>query len=506
MADKRRYLVGYGVGAVLPKEIEQLTGEFLSGHEQAEEVRRLRGGQRVVRMTEAEAAQLARLQTGLAVEEDLELELYSPMPGLPPRLPDDPPAHLTVKVVDAASQQPVGNVTIYCVGERLLYQGMTGRNGVARLEIPERAVQRVIASPSEGYWSKLIEAPVIEDNTHLVFALDELPAREESNWGYRQIGMEQLGERFTGQGVKVAVIDSGIAPHQKLEVSGGYNSLEDQDPDHWNYDRKGHGTHLAGIIAGMAPEAELYAVKVYPGGRVSDLVDAINWCIDNYMDVVSIALGTVQPSQQVQQALLDATQRGITCIAAAGNGGGAVCYPAAYDEAIGVSAVGNLASFPEDSAHALQLSECFGYDGEIFFANFSNRGPEIDVCAPGVAIPSTVPTGQASWDGTSMACAHTAGLAALVLEAYPEIRTGDAYQPGYLRQIITGTASDLGFAAEMQGAGLVNAAAALSSAYSDRAQEEESMGSYRDYLDGLLSRAKGARAAIEESLARLESL
>jgi len=517
MAELKRFLVGYVKGAVLPRHLEQVVEDFLAQRDGVEEIRRLRGGVRVVNMTEEAAALLMMARPDLIVEEDAPLELYSPMPGLPPRFPDGPPTVLTFQLTDSYSGKPVPDVTVYCFGERLLYQGMSDKNGVAKVEVQEDVLSQVIASPKSGYWSKVVAPPPTAAGEPVLIELEPFFTEVPDSWSLQELGVDQVGDRFTGKGVKVAFIDSGVAPHHGLKVAGGYNALSEKDKEGWKTDEKGHGTHCSGVVAaredgelaqrrGMAPGAEVYAVKVAPGGCASDLVEAINWCIDNYIDVIGINVGSKMPCHQVEQALLDAYQRGITCVAAAGNDAGAVSYPAALSHVIAVSAVGRMGTFPLESAHTLKASGYFGHDGDVFFANFSNYGDQIDVCAPGVAIPSTVPKGYAAWDGTSMACSHVTGMAALVLEAYPEVKTGDAYQPYYVRQVIADSAIDLGLPTQMQGAGMVNAALALNCAYARRLEEEQQSAAYRQCLQAMLDRARQAGAALRESMSQLASL
>jgi subtilisin family serine protease len=152
--------------------------------------------------------------------------------------------------------------------------------------------------------------------------------------------------------------------------------------------------------------------------------------------------------------LQDAHARGITTVAAAGNSSSAVAYPAALPTVIAVGALGRVQTFPEDSAHALKSGNALDWTWQLFAANFTNFGPEIDVIAPGVAVTSTVPGGYAAWDGTSMAAPHVSALAALILEAYPMLRTGDALQPEYVRWILKNGATDLGMPESIQGKGL----------------------------------------------------
>lgn len=515
MSEKKRYLVGYRHGATVPKDIETVMDSFATEREGVRSVRKLKSGHFILEMTEEQASELSRKQPDLIIEEDKELELFLPMPGLMPRVPVEAEISLNVKVVDEKTDQPVSDSTIYCVGTEVTYKGITDKNGVAHVKVYETQLKHIIVSPRDKYWSKVIPSPHVEKNAQISARLKEIPVNGSYNWGHLYIGIDKVSQKFTGRGVKVAVIDSGIANHEDLKTTGGYNTLDGQDPKAWNIDEKGHGTHCTGIISaqqnqigiiGVAPGAEIYSLKVFPGGKFSDLIEAINWCVDNYMDVISMSMGSRSPSAQIEQALMEANERGITCIAAAGNDGGQVSYPAAYESVIAVSAIGKLGTFPEDSAHTLKIGNIFGYDGEIFLANFSNFGHQIAVCAPGIAILSSVPTGYVSWDGTSMACPFISGLTALILEAYPEIRTGDGWQPYYVREIIRNSATDIGLHPEMQGAGLPNAEVALASAYSRREDEEQTLASYKEYMESLLERAKRCTRNIEQSLAKLEKM
>lgn len=515
MSQKKQYLVGYKDSAIVPKDTADAVDMFVTEEKDINCKRKLKTEQRVLEMTEEQALKLVEKRPDLVLEEDLELEIFSPMPGLKPRVPIGVELSMSVTVTDAKTNKPVSDVTIYCVGSGVTYKGVTDKKGLANIKVHEANLKRIIASPRHGYWSKIIPSPKVGGKTSIDIKLREITVNGNENWGHLYMGRNTISQKFTGKGIKVAVIDSGTARHENLKTTGGYNTLDGQDSKAWNLDEKGHGTHCSGIIAaeqnqmgitGMATDAEVYSLKVFPGGRFSDLLEAINWCVDNYMDVINMGMGSGFPSAQIETALAESNERGITCISAAGNNSGVVSYPAAYENVIAVSAIGKLDTFPEDSAHALNVGDIFSSDKKLFFANFSNFGKEIDLCAPGLAILSSVPTGYASWDGTSMACAHVSGLVALILEAYPEITTGDGWQPYYVREILRDSATDIGLPLEMQGAGLPNAELALSYAHYRREQEDAVIDSYRDYLRGLVERAKKFAAEVEQSIAELVQL
>ncbi|MCK5660074.1 MAG: S8 family serine peptidase [Methanosarcinales archaeon] len=266
----------------------------------------------------------------------------------------------------------------------------------------------------------------------------------------------------TGSGVKVAVIDTGIdKDHPDIIVAGGV-SFADKNPfvikqtNKWN-DDNGHGTHVAGTIAtlnnnigvvGAAPDVSLYAVKVLTrdgSGYVSDIIAGIDWAVNNNMDIATMSLGGPGYSQAFQNAINGAHGSGVLIIAAAGNEGDGdtstveTSYPAAYENVVAVAAT----------------------DADDNLAWFSNSGNYVDIAAPGVNIRSTWNDGLYNTiSGTSMACPHVTGVAALVLA------NNSSLSPDDVSSILTGTATDLG--AEGfdigYGNGLVNASAAVGAA------------------------------------------
>ena len=129
-------------------------------------------------------------------------------------------------------------------------------------------------------------------------------------------------------------------------------------------------------------------------------------------------------SELVAQKITEARLNGIACIAGAGNSGGAVRFPGNVPGVLTVAAVGKLGEYPQDTRHAQRaLPQPVAFSG-IFATNFSGWGPQIGVCAPGVAVVSSVPGGgYAAWDGTSMAASHVVGLSALLLSHHPMLQS-----------------------------------------------------------------------------------
>lgn len=269
-------------------------------------------------------------------------------------------------------------------------------------------------------------------------------ADPEQPWGIRRVNASAAWARTQGEGVKVAVIDTGIdSTHPDLRgaVAGGWNAVDPEHRDNFK-DDQGHGTHVAGTIAaikngegvvGVAPKAKLYAVKVLDAdgnGSYSDVIAGIDWCAKNRIQVANMSLGADEASEPLRKAVARAALAGVTIVAAAGNSGGPVSYPGVYPEAIAVSA--------SDSADKL--------------AEFSSRGPEVALIAPGVGVKSLAPGGgYATHDGTSMAAPHVAGLAALAV-------AGGARGHSQVRAALQNAAGLLpGLKSTEQGKGMVDA-------------------------------------------------
>jgi subtilisin len=252
--------------------------------------------------------------------------------------------------------------------------------------------------------------------------------------GISQVKAPQAWDITRGKGIKVAILDTGIderhpclAPNMRAGQS--FVPHETSTMDH-----NGHGTHCAGTVAaaftgagvvGVAPAASLYPVKVLDSqgsGNFSWLIAALDWCIENEIHIASMSLGAAMAPTAVSQMCDVAFAEGVLLVAAAGNSGDRVGYPAAFGSVIAVSAI----------------------DAANMIAGFSCRGPEIELSAPGVDVLSTVPGGGFSrFNGTSMACPHVAGAAALAWGSH-RFPTGDLPQNITIRRLLAHTAFDLG--------------------------------------------------------------
>lgn len=281
-----------------------------------------------------------------------------------------------------------------------------------------------------------VASPVVT-NVNIADNSAEIP------WGVSRVNAPGAWNFTEGAGVKVAVIDTGINynhPDLSANYAGGYNAI---NPSAAPLDDQGHGTHVAGTIAavrngtgvaGVAPKAKLYAVKVLGSngsGSFSAIISGIEWATKNKMNVINMSLGGGGYMTAMHNAVKAAVAANVTVVCAAGNDSGPVNYPAKYPESIAISA--------GDSNNQL--------------AYFSSRGAEIEFIAPGVNIYSTSINGYyQNMSGTSMACPHVAGLAALAYSAGH--RT-----PATVRAAFRKAASKLPVLTnEQQGAGLIDAA------------------------------------------------
>ena len=422
----------------------------------------------VARMAEEKASALAMQSQGqLIVERDQSLQLldvnYPQAELMNYSLPMTGTA-LTAEFLVMAQDKPIEGAEVYLFGSLLPAHGVTDANGKVRLTLfgeTTSSVRRLYVKPRMDYWSFYQEQPDISDEEINVVKLRALsdwpslanfPKQQQLSWGQKAMRLDQLPPHFRGQGIRIAIVDSGAAnQHQDLtNITHGYDIINKQrDTSTWTVDTLSHGSHCAGVIAGMdsavgirgfAPDAEIHACKLFPGGQISQLIDALEYCIEKQIDVVNLSLGGAEPSEALEQQLQRARQAGVACIVAAGNSGGAVQYPAASQHVLAVAAIGRLHEFPADSYHTQSLTPQMDTNG-FYAARFSCFGPEIAVCAPGVAITSSVPDNNyAAWDGTSMAAPHVTGLAALALAHHPDfqgaIRMRNAQRVDRLFQII----------------------------------------------------------------------
>ncbi|SNS53425.1 serine protease AprX [Anaerovirgula multivorans] len=275
---------------------------------------------------------------------------------------------------------------------------------------------------------------------------------------------------LTGKNVAVAVVDTGVYPHSDLTTPNNriVGFVDFVDKKTTPYDDDGHGTHVAGIVAGngfasngkymgIAPDANIVGVKVLNkdgGGSISDVVAGVQWVIENKdrynIKVMTLSLGTKAKASYQEDPLCkavdQAARHGITVVVAAGNSGpdsSTINSPGISPNIISVGAC--------DDRKAAKPEDCT-------IADFSSRGPTVDglhkpdILTPGVDINSlsNKNNGYHSLSGTSMATPIAAGCAALLYENNPNLT------PTEIKRMMTQNSINLGYDLDVQGAGLLD--------------------------------------------------
>ncbi|MEM9274478.1 MAG: S8 family serine peptidase [Cyanobacteria bacterium P01_F01_bin.143] len=356
-------------------------------------------------------------------------------------------------------------------------QNVASNNSILSVE-PERLFYAINAQASPDYFHGFADAAVYlrdkfgnpqEQVESLQSIASPFVDDASSTWGLKATDVISSG--FTGRRIKVAVLDTGMDLAHP-DFSGRAITSASFVPGETVDDLNGHGTHCIGTACGgtdqngrrygVASEATIFAGKVLPnftGGPTSNIIEGIEWAIDNGCEIISLSLGNRFPSNSRAYEVvgLRALRQGSLIVAAAGNhrlrgnstrpfSPGTVPQPANSDSIMAVAAVDNT----------LQLASFSATSG-------SGSGANVDIAGPGVNVYSSLPTVSSvigrslggvtrygSIDGTSMATPHVAGIAALYAEATGE--RGDS-----LWRALTSRATRLSLPNADVGSGLVQA-------------------------------------------------
>lgn len=302
---------------------------------------------------------------------------------------------------------------------------------------------------------------------------------------------DSSGISIKGHNISIGIIDTGVDyTHLDLggclgadcKVVGGYD-YSDNDANPMDY--HGHGTHVAataagnGALKGVAPEAKIYALKVFPLAYTDVIISAINYSMDpngdddfsDHLDIISLSLGGLgNPDDPMSQAIDSAVDVGVVAVVAAGNsgpGGDTFCRSSLDPTGTSYSVCS-----PGTARKAITVAASDKLD-EI--ASFSGRGPvdapegdiiKPDITAPGVSICAA--QWNSAWEsskcydedhvaisGTSMATPHVSGLVALMIQAHPE------WTPSEIKSRLKNTAVNLGYTLYEQGYGRIEAFSAI---------------------------------------------
>jgi len=302
---------------------------------------------------------------------------------------------------------------------------------------------------------------------------------EVIDWGAKILNIPNLWRQTKGEGIKVAVLDTGIATdHPDLRDS--IADAKDFTGSRVGYsDVNGHGTHVSGTIAarenssgiiGIAPKSKLLVAKVLGDdgyGSMEAILEGMYWAIDNGANVLSMSLGSQSTIPEFEKAIKYAMSKKVFMIVAAGNEGpnlNTVGWPGRYPDVVAVGAV----------------------DSRLNITNFSSRGPEVDIVAPGDQILSTYPPrGLAKLSGTSMATPLVSGVVALMLAKHRQFG-GDSpiVTQKDLLEHLRKTATDLGPSGHdsAYGFGLINPEKLLGPGDSDKVNPSSELSLQRSDL------------------------
>lgn len=384
---------------------------------------------------------------------------------------------LQLKFVDQASKKAVKGAFVVAFTDfanRLGVQGTTDASGKVSLAfaVAKKTLDVLLVYGPSGYWGLYRKGATIKNGE--VIGLQAVDVTVADYLAKLYGGLPAT----SGTGVTVGVIDTGVdAKHPDLSVAGG-RAFVQAEGDAGGFGpakvEGEHGTHVAGIISshgkaptgkrGVAPGVKLLAYRVFPndgtGAANYDIVRAIDQGVTDGCDLLNLSLGGRSPDPAVHEAIKAAFDQGTLCIVASGNDDRkSVSFPARWSESIAVSAVGDKTTFPKQSTEAMDVMAPFATtDKNVFLADFSNVGPDIDFTGPGVGIVSTVPGGAyAVMSGTSMACPAVTGIAAALLAKSPAILAlpRDRDRSIAMQGLMSNAAKPLGLGKDNEGSGLM---------------------------------------------------
>lgn len=307
-------------------------------------------------------------------------------------------------------------------------------------------LQRLLAADALEWYEK--DAPVALSESDAELAGTLSPWYTDDMWHLDMIGASAAYEQGAmGAGVRVGVLDSGIAPHAAIadRLAEGWNYVDGNADTNDDY---GHGTGVAGLIAGrsaegfigVAPEAELIPLKCFKqkNSKISNVIKGIYGGVDDLgCNILNLSLGFPEDSPALREAIDHAAEMGVLVVTSAGNGGSAALnYPAAYESVLGVGEANS--------------------DGSVSLRSNHHKG--VYILAPGEKLTTIYyGGGYTEVTGTSFSVPLVVGAAAVLWSARPELDAQD------LMDLLGQAATDGGDPGydEYYGWGILNVRAAL---------------------------------------------
>jgi subtilase family protein len=375
-------------------------------------------------------------------------------------------SHSVEVIIVDTNGNPVPDIDVVAFTDFANLEGANGRtrsHGRVTLNLRSKKIERMYVYPEHSYWGYFKKNFQITSGMTIKLQAIDVKYVDALRHFYDTRNWSKISNK-----VRVAVIDTGVGPHNDLQVTGGGNMVKGENPGDYADNGEGHGTHVAGIIGafggvhGLAAGVDIFSYRIFPKGKEAsnfDIMKAIDRAKQDSCDLINMSLGEDGLDEGIVSSIKDAHSAGILCFAANGNEDRSpVNFPASYSLSLAVSAMGRKGTFPAGTVQSGIVHAPYGSDKQNFIADFSNVGPETDLTAPGVGIISTFPNNlYAIMDGTSMACPAAVGMAARILSTQPAIlnMARNQQRADEMQKYLSTKIKSMGFGSNFEGKGML---------------------------------------------------